>query len=87
MPNLTLSDEDIACARRTSRSQFGEDLVLLPTLLAAALRMPRHQGIFVELGALDGVTFSNTIMLEQCFGWVTVQRITHAIPIPRARVS
>ena len=26
-------------------------------------------GSFVELGALDGVRFSNTIMLERCWGW------------------
>lgn len=75
MPNLTLTDGEVACARRTSRSQFGEDLVLLPTLLAAALlRMSRRQGIFVELGAMDGETFSNTLMLEQCFGWVITRR-------------
>ena len=29
--------------------------------------MPR--GTFVELGAYNGVTNSNTYLLEMCFGW------------------
>lgn len=55
-----------ACAVQHSRSQLGEDLLLLPTLLLLAGGKP---GTFVELGAFDGVTFSNTYMLERCFGW------------------
>ena len=31
--------------------------------------VPSSPGTFVELGALDGVTGSNTILLERCFGW------------------
>ena len=27
------------------------------------------RGLFVEIGALDGVSYSNTYMLEACFGW------------------
>ena len=26
-------------------------------------------GSFVELGALDGTTFSNTLLLERCYNW------------------
>ena len=26
-------------------------------------------GVFVEMGALDGVVFSNTLLLEHCLGW------------------
>jgi FkbM family methyltransferase len=54
------------CALRRSSAQFGEDLLLLPALLNASRGGP---GTFVEIGALDGVMFSNTIMLERCFGW------------------
>ena len=51
----------------TSRSQSREDIILLPTLLSlAGLGKP---GVFVELGANDGVTFSNTLALEACLGW------------------
>ncbi|KAL7459547.1 hypothetical protein ACHAWC_011342 [Mediolabrus comicus] len=28
-----------------------------------------ERGIFLEMGALDGITFSNTLMFEQCLGW------------------
>ncbi len=44
------------------RSQFGEDRVLW--------EMFRHQcsGFFIEVGAYDGVTLSNTFFLEQ-MGW------------------
>ena len=30
---------------------------------------PGKPGQFVELGALDGVTGSNTLGLEACYGW------------------
>jgi len=40
--------------------------IFLLDLLNAAGGTP---GTFVELGALDGVTFSNTLMLEACWGW------------------
>ncbi|KAL1520014.1 hypothetical protein AB1Y20_023494 [Prymnesium parvum] len=51
------------------RSQWGEDRTLLPLLLDATKGGP---GVFVELGALDGDTYSNTIMLERCFNWTGV---------------
>eukprot|EP00956_Cyclotella_meneghiniana_P015113 scaffold22931_cov50-Cyclotella_meneghiniana.AAC.3 len=28
-----------------------------------------ERGIFLEMGALDGIKFSNTLMFEQCLGW------------------
>ena len=69
----------IACAQKHAMSQYAEDLVLLPTLLNATRG---KQGTFVELGALDGRRFSNTLMLEQCFGFgcfqANQQRVTHA---------
>ena len=27
------------------------------------------RGVFVELGAYDGITSSNTLVLEKCHGW------------------
>lgn len=57
---------DAYCALEQSTSQWCEDVLLLPTLLRAA---PATGGTFVELGALDGRLFSNTVMLEKCFGW------------------
>ena len=56
----------IDCALRYSRSQFREDLILLPTLLAITGGAP---GTYVEIGALDGLDASNTLMLERCFNW------------------
>ena len=43
--------------------------MLLPFLLRAAQWSP---GTFVEIGALDGVLFSNTHVLERCFNWTGV---------------
>ena len=43
-----------------------EDLLLLPTLLRATRGRP---GTFVEMGALDGITGSTTLVLERCFNW------------------
>jgi len=69
-----LSGEQLACARRVewaggySKSQFQEDVLLLPYLLALA-GMPGAAGTFVELGAVDGLKYSNTLLLERCFGW------------------
>lgn len=42
---------------------------MLPSLLLAARGKP---GCFVELGALDGLSFTNTLALERCFNWTGV---------------
>ena len=57
----------VDCALNQSRSFKGEDLLLLPTLLGSL--NGTQSGSFVELGAYDGVTHSNSYMLERCFGW------------------
>ena len=54
------------CALKNAASQHAEDLLLLPTLLLATGFQP---GVFVELGALDGHRYSNTLVLERCFNW------------------
>lgn len=46
-----------------SRSQYGQDVFVL-----SELGFPRN-GFFVEFGAYDGVTFSNTHLLEKELGW------------------
>ena len=48
-----------------SHSLNGEDQMLLPTLISAT---KGERGTFVELGAFTG-EFSNTAVLERCFGW------------------
>ena len=63
-----LTRPDCDCAFNHSKSQYAEDLIMLPTLLHARRGSPGH-GVFVELGALDGIAFSNTYMLEACFNW------------------
>ena len=62
-----------SCLLETYRNIFnkahslnGEEYLLLPTLLAATLGQP---GVFVELGAFDGIILSNTVVLERCFQW------------------
>ena len=65
--HLHITDQQLECCASKVQSQDLEDLHILEILLLAA----KHEGqkTFVELGALDGRTFSNTYVLEHCFGW------------------
>ena len=54
------------CTRQYSAAQHAEDRRLLPWLLRATHGRP---GTFIELGALDGLRLSNTLLLEKCHGW------------------
>ena len=65
---MSATAEQLKCARATSASQWREDLILLPLLLQAAHSVAAR-GTFVELGALNGHTYSNTLMLERCFNF------------------
>ncbi|CAF3868323.1 unnamed protein product [Adineta steineri] len=49
-------------------SQSGEDAALHKNIFKDSLSH-RNPGIFVELGALDGVTYSNTLFFERMFDW------------------
>lgn len=41
---------------------------MLPSLVLMAGGLGAR-GVFVELGAYDGITYSNTLALERCFNW------------------
>jgi len=58
----------IDCVLTFKGSGFAEVRALLPTLVAAAggATVP---GTFIEIGALDGVDGSNSLLFEKCFGW------------------
>jgi FkbM family methyltransferase len=47
-------------------SQFGQDQLVLELLRG------KRGGFFVEVGAGDGVSHSNTHVLEQSFGWIGI---------------
>ena len=48
---------------KKSRSQFFQDLMVL------FLLQKKENGFFVEFGATNGISFSNTHLLENCFNW------------------
>jgi len=58
-------------------SQLGQD-----ALVDQYLRGKRH-GVFVDIGAYDGVTFSNTLMLERERGWtgICIEPLPDVFPI------
>ncbi|CAE7372695.1 S [Symbiodinium natans] len=48
-----------------SQSQFGEELVVIEFFGWQTKR----DGVYVEIGALDGFRYSNTLVLQSCLGW------------------
>jgi hypothetical protein len=53
------------CTLKTmGRGQGGEDAILHQMFFSNLT-----EGTFVEIGALDGITFSNTFYFERCQGW------------------
>lgn len=58
-----LSIAKTRAAYRHSKSQLGQDFL---ALIAAGVTRP---GYFVEFGAADGVSLSNSYLLEKEFGW------------------
>lgn len=70
--STTLSLESaMNCILDTSHSQHFADIALFPLLFRAATKNG-GRGTFVEIGALDGYKFSNSLMLETCFDWTGV---------------
>ena len=65
LPRLSY-DESLSCVCTQSLAQFREDCVLFP--LFHSLTGSTY-GRFVELGALDGYSISNTYALERCVRW------------------
>lgn len=64
VPDATLPVAELRAAGFTS--QYGQDRFVIERLGG------RRGGVFFEIGAHDGVTFSNTWALEQRFGWTGI---------------
>jgi len=54
---------DYESLRDMSKAQIGQDIFVISVLKG------KRRGFFVEFGATDGVSLSNTYMLEKSFGW------------------
>lgn len=69
--NLAPMPRERECWHRWAAKKGGrEDLHLLPLLLAAAVkRSEAETGFFMEIGANDGITGSQTLLIEHCYGW------------------
>ncbi|CAE6973493.1 PRX [Symbiodinium sp. CCMP2592] len=48
-----------------SQSQHGEENFIIDTFQW----QKKRDGVYVEMGAFDGITYSNTLRLHSCFGW------------------
>ncbi|CAE8691292.1 unnamed protein product [Polarella glacialis] len=57
------SPEAVVC--RKSRSQFGEEKAVISYFNWTK----KQHGVYVEIGAMDGLTMSNTILLHTCMNW------------------
>lgn len=66
LPQLDGESRRTVEALGMGHSQIGQDLFVLRSLGW------KREGWFVEFGATDGVTLSNTWLLEQHFGWTGV---------------
>jgi len=62
-----------------SYSQCQEDIYILQTFFIDQNKGPKRNGIYIELGALDGVLFSNTKMFQDFFDWKGILIEPHPI--------
>jgi FkbM family methyltransferase len=65
VPRLWISEPDLH--RQGYHSQYGQDKLVAETLLPGL-----RNGVFVDIGAHDGVTLSNTLYFEEKLGWTGV---------------
>lgn len=56
-----------ACQNCQHYSQDGESEYVYATFFQRP--EPKRNGVFLEIGGLDGVMFSNTLFFENCLGW------------------
>ncbi len=69
MAQATKADNNLAMLWKKTvrhRSQFGQDALVGDVLFKG------KPGIFVDVGARDGVTISNSVYLERKFGWTGI---------------
>jgi FkbM family methyltransferase len=55
------------CLFRAANGQNSEDLIIYRRFFQSEKYI--GNGYFVEMGALNGITFSNSLMFEYCLGW------------------
>lgn len=65
---MSLGLSSVVPCRVRSNSQNEEEETLIKYFFRHHKANSR-QGVYVEIGALDGVMFSNTLKLHNCFGW------------------
>jgi FkbM family methyltransferase len=81
-----LSGVDVHCLGRESHAQWQEDLQIISWFFTEDGLFGR--GVYFEIGAFDGTTYSNTYSLEKCLGWrglLVEGSPTKAAQIPRHR--
>ncbi|GAQ77796.1 hypothetical protein KFL_000030730 [Klebsormidium nitens] len=62
-PGITFPD----CLAGPGGSQFGEDKHVFTKFFSKPAI--KRDGVFFEMGGLDGISFSNSLFYEQCLGW------------------
>ena len=63
---LNECNQNIQNLKEKAKSQIEQDLFVAATLRA------KKSGFFVEFGATDGISLSNTYLLEKNFGWTGI---------------